>query len=996
MTELVRLQFRPGLVICVGEDGIAVGKYLQGLLQGLDRPLAQGVGILTVDEDGSNQATPLEPGADFPQRMPHLTESLPDSIEHMLEYVQGMLHPQNIEVAGYPIPDSHTQIYIVGHKDSATVGMVMHAVRTLIREQMEENISAPICYLLNALPGARTNAPGVSDANTTSGSNPEPTAMANAEPMGWTGTAAEANPFAGANVGPTPHTSSGSSLTPSDADRLMLAQREVPNFIYIFRRFTESARLASPDEAHYAAAEALFALLATGMTADAAYRERLALRPGLSRFHNHLGSLSTSIVRFPRAEVRAYTSARLGEAVTRNWALGDSAISAGDQSKKADEAVEQVKAINGWLRDSEVRPGDTPNRVQEMGPLRYGLLDRLRNLLRLRGRRQPFLHYRGPTLSVLARRRGRPAPDQTPDHRRGHELFEALRRGSRELYHLFRPEQVPDEAPDDSPWHERALSEFELRGNGAYADWEHLAHEAWLVAGTITRRDISQNIVRMCLSDADRGTAQARAFVEALQSQLNYLAEALVGWRLGHQVHYNSDLDEFERLARGRDQVGTAGGPWVKELDENTLDPGGPPQARPTVGGQPSTAQPGGPTILNAEGVVAPPPAASGGGMPENERFIAQNLALRAGYAEAQIPSFLNVLGGVVLATPPFILLALAFLPLSAVAIPLTLGLVAAGVLAVNAGLGWLFRFLRVTDRNFARKALAAFFARFFAPKAEEREDRMRTLVTSPLRRTVRQAYDALADIQTFFNNVAAGLHNTAEQAEAQLFDGPATTRDVFIANGQVLHQHGQNTLNEIAVQIDVMRNRNYPLQVIRDRLLQELREHEDDLFGLTPDAIQGYVLQVTQRIVDEFLVGSMVELQDALRTPGLFEETLKRARTMLYQPRGGSQDSEIFVIGRDSDRKLVRGRAPSGAVEVQTINPEWFLVAQMFRGGEETALNLEDLLPFAPIQPGTTPPTNGPTGAPDPLLNLGNGTGVPADSPGVDKSAHAGFGGPS
>src|SRR6266436_6794062 len=73
MPERIKVQFRPSLIIFVGEAGKRIRDYLSHdmLLANLDTPLQQSVGLLEITTEGENadpyHADPFPAGEQFPE-----------------------------------------------------------------------------------------------------------------------------------------------------------------------------------------------------------------------------------------------------------------------------------------------------------------------------------------------------------------------------------------------------------------------------------------------------------------------------------------------------------------------------------------------------------------------------------------------------------------------------------------------------------------------------------------------------------------------------------------------------------------------------------------------------------------------------------------------------------------------------------------------------------------------------------------------------------------
>src|SRR5205085_10720112 len=122
--------------------------------------------------------------------------------------------------------------------------------------------------------------------------------------------------------------------------------------------------------------------------------------------------------------------------------------------------------------------------------------------------------------------------------------------------------------------------------------------------------------------------------------------------------------------------------------------------------------------------------------------------------------------------------------------------LVALLILLVLIGGNWLLRRQRQQDVKAAQEDFLRFYRLYYAHLCEQREDRHRLSVLSPLRQRVLRIRERFDDMDTFLKTVMQLLQHDAEETADDLFDGPASSRDIFIGKGERLQKENLRTFN--------------------------------------------------------------------------------------------------------------------------------------------------------------------------------------------------------
>lgn len=298
------IQFRPTVVLCLGEEGKAVGEWLSSLLPSLDPSLCDAVALLGSDglvaagepiagywlEDipatqadaadtfggaGDDDGPPLEP---LTTRVIEALRGRRHAGAHTL-HRRGVLDDatiSRIKAAGYGVPRGMVTIWLVGAADSPLLADAIAATQTALRSDGVEGLA--LLALINRYP---LDPEGHREQEERCAAQP------------W-------EEWLVGGVGAPP------SVT----------------FAYIFDTHDERGLFwEGPDETSFAVAEAIFTLTATGLTITHAYEE--TLRRSLPRMvtlpQERMSSVATSRLSFPRAQAERYCAYRLGADILREW-----------------------------------------------------------------------------------------------------------------------------------------------------------------------------------------------------------------------------------------------------------------------------------------------------------------------------------------------------------------------------------------------------------------------------------------------------------------------------------------------------------------------------------------------------------------------------------------------------------------------------------------------------------------------------------------------------
>ncbi|HEY0754312.1 MAG TPA: hypothetical protein VGD98_10150 [Ktedonobacteraceae bacterium] len=908
--------FRPSIVICVGKTGERIREHLSPfdrkaervfdagdervsvyhLLSNLDPRLRDMVSLLQVITDGSkanfDEAIPIPIDQSFVNDadMPQQPGPLESVIYQALFSVQLDRRITNIRSGGYTIRETRAQIFIVGEalddeKDMRVMANVLTAVHKVARRL---GFEPSIFYCLN------TDLSGDHHRSLQK--------LYNTPGLKWT-------------------------------------DYYLANFAHLYENVIPlpSPVTQTPKERQYAIAESIFGLIATGMTGLPTLETDVRLPADLQDYSDHVGSVSTSMVYFPHAAVRKYSSSKLGTDLMREWrdSLEKNPDPGPDQQRLENQARALAKEILSWMQDTKVRQATE----DLFGP----------NMLILRS---------GPQAS-----RGRRLPRQK-------EVIRQLDKLEAALFRLFIPEIVEEEynAQNHKPWTALAINR-KVKATGEYGNWERQAYLAWEDAQRVLDDEIRQETDKMWES-SDTGFSQAKIFIDELDVRLKDIIEEMSSLRERHDRLYDRDCNEFREKGLGE---------WNDAASSSTImGPDVPMSMKltPTITTTPPDAQLQGAMGVNTPGGPGGGMGAiggSGGGPPLPEELIELNLERRVDYKQGLIPPLGTLLSiGALGAFALYEALKVlpdnlpTFLPwqLPALPFPWQVPVTCLGLLAV-AALNLSLRLTRGQDLRAARKDLLAFFRRYFAHECEKREDRQRMKLLQYIKGRVMQKRHRLATLSTLFQNLENQQSQEAVEVEEQLFAGPGGQRDILVANGERLQRTGNHTLATIHHQINQVRLHqpleewHHSLGALKARLMLRLRAQTQSLLEMSEDEIQMHLTDFITPVIDGYLTGTLADVALTLDKAEMWREIIERVSKPMYYAKTGMRDPQRwFICGAnenlakiqsfDSLVKAESGQSPipENVDYVTTRSPEWLIVAAFFWGGEPPKFNADVLFP--------------------------------------------------
>jgi hypothetical protein len=906
MPATVDLQFRPTLIIFVGEGGALVREYLSPyygdvhrdkggvgsrssvalsryhLLSNLDTPLHNSVALLQVVSEGPDPsiinphvAIPFPTLEVFPNDpdVPRTPNELSVIVDRALRSIQMDRHMISMRSQGYKVSNTRSQVFIVGEPTpintpaapaptpSGSLPPVasgnkiwMAQLLHIVREQFAKyKFEVPVFYFIN------TYGPSEDFSRTLTAFN-------------W-------------------------------------QQRHIANlsFVYEYQIPYPTPVFVNENEQRYATAQALLGLMATGITSSPLFEQEMRIPANLTDYGEQVGNFSTGMVMFPRAIARRFCGSMLGGGLVEKWQQDlINARVADDARKKArQDARKLAEDIQGWITDMDAYGDPRPAAEERLWP-NFRIL-----------RTNPKAHPESELVGYQQR-----------------DQYMQLVTQTAKLFTAFSSEDISEELrqyPDKSKtWTSLAYDRCYTAEN-KFEVWRQQAKIVWNAMNDRTGIEVRRQVDDRW-TDGKFGFEVARVYVDELDDQLVELQERIGKWKAIHDVAYKDDRRKYVQLAEGD---------WEIKEDQSNLQ-GTNAQGAQAAPGMGNMAVGGG----GAGGGPWPPVGPKY--LPDEEFNIARSMRARADWKQKQVPPPPTLLFAALLGFLCLVLL------LTQYNFSLLVQLVADGTLFVAFGIGnLLFQRKRQRESDEAHEEMLDFYRRYFIYKCEIQEDIQRIGLMRFLRERASRMRSRLDNMAAFLTGVRHGVENHAGELNFELFNGPAFERDVFVANGERLAETGSHTLYSIFENIEHER-KTHPaeswhgtLDDIRDALIADVRARNLSLLEISEDDLRELLINFDANIVDDYLVGSLVDIGPALKKADVWRDVLARVRRPMYMANVGIRDARhTFVCGTQQALTSCAQYIPNDAVQVQTKNPEWVMLASYFRGGTPDMVDAANLLP--------------------------------------------------
>jgi hypothetical protein len=502
MGTVIPRRFRPAIVLCVGEEGRAVGVQLAVLLASeMDAARRACVALVSVEADADGTLTGgwFDPGESsilghapwtaYPTTPRPLARAIVEAMrgEEPAERVRplhgGVLDDYaiaRVKDDGYAVPSASVVVWICAAAHAHSLASIAEAVLEARRVERVE---------------------------------------------GWT-------LLALTNVSPRDpqaHVEQETRCADQPWDDLLLGTRgttPLATFAYLFEAHDERDTFwVGSDDVPFAAAEAIFVLTATGIPTTREYDETLrrSLPTMVKSPVERIGSIGTSRLTFPRAQAEHYCAGTLGAAILREWAREErQTASPEERAERGRAAADVIARLRSAVRDDEayLRGGRASPRLSAEG------------VTQARGLKRTDPH--GP-LSLAA------SGPRDPD---GGFMFAHLRRATVEDL-VTRRRDLPE-----------VLRMQGRRAETGFAQWQKSIRPPWQRYGAEAERTLIAEVNQLLLRDR-AGVSSARAYTEHVHHLLAVEKERLYRQQEQREAAY-------ARFLRATDSA--CDGPWLEDM----------------------------------------------------------------------------------------------------------------------------------------------------------------------------------------------------------------------------------------------------------------------------------------------------------------------------------------------------------------------------------------------------------------------------------------------
>ncbi len=783
-------------------------------------------------------------------------------------------------------------------------------------------------------------------------------------------------PAAPAPMGSNPTSQpNGRNAPPPWLADLIAAPGQAPsvNFAFMYEELDQANRFYREDEIRYTIAQALFALVATGIQAAHVFKQVTEVSPRVGRPNPTDAEITTrqALALAREEQRRAARASALGGANNANGAnSAGQAAHVNDPDDPFVRSSANLAAVDPMLSETE----QVDSRIGSLGvsmaffpraaverycanmlgaqflqswaesldehPLRYRERERTateaarlaQNIvigIEDRIARPGAPGNRGPSLEFLS------------DNAQKEDIFES----SRDLFRELSRNAVANhlrEGDESDTWAQRAEQQ-NFKAAARFATWREVAEAAWFKARRESDEAIGKAISALWLGPDEHGLSRAQVYARRLDDAFDRLTRLLPTWRQAHLATYKRKLAALDRRSRG---------PWLSDPEA---------QAAATYGV--SYALTGSHTALG-DAVSSGQQSASvlTDILPADARSVATRLATRAAWARSLTPSLTQLIAAGVMAIPPLFLLVMAIFfgshQWTLGAALYSLGGVVGGVALLCAvARGYALR----RQRNYEEDHLRV-YRLYYAYLCSQWEDQLRAGLVRPLARQVKTARERLDDVQRFLKRLREDMQSAAFAAEDDLFDGPSGLRNVFIGNGLELAKRREHEINSYHLSdfFEYVRLRRQGAseqdgkradERMRDRVRATLADARGGAIRLSDEEIEARLRKVMRAEIRPFLKGNLVNASAALggsQGTAIWREALSRS-TILYRPHTHAPQY-LYYAGNEEARQTRPANlgALQSATPIATSNPEWLLLARLQVGGARsrwgTWVNAEDV----------------------------------------------------
>ncbi len=712
-----------------------------------------------------------------------------------------------------------------------------------------------------------------------------------------------------------------------------------------------------PEDVRYAVAEAAFALIASGLTDEAQFRERLRLTMptvpgGGGEAGRRFATLATARLAFPRAQAEvacaSYEGAELLEAWVRDAERYEEAQAGRGGRAAAGPGTRFIRALRDAIEDCDEPPY-----------LRVGLAS--------------------PPLSAdgVSRLYG----------------FDRTQADPARVFATFGRREVGRERSATGARLADALEVLNDRARVRYRRWHEALAEVWGDDRARRERAIAERVERD-LPDGPSGLARTRAYLREVRQALILMRErqedcerfrgaAFASYlrKLSLEVAGVGDLTPRPApapLAPAAPAPAVHRAPAALDALDEVYEPDAPvtlvlaTAVPPTVDAMAAAA--GGAVSVDTAALGAwqsttPPEentaeaarveaaafARDPTEMPERLVTLAGALARTLSVHDDLLASGATVIAALVMLLPLLVYAAVALasmlplhlpvLRLGAGQVPLNavlMSLVLAVVVAVPPAL--IFR-QRIEHVRRLRRMLVGLYVRWWAEICGRDEDALRREHIEALARAVDERLAAVAEFEDRLRTAAARLRAQAAAVDRELESGPASRRDVFVVGGRrfpALRLDGLYETVRAHRAADPLDPAHASDASLGAALRERLRAGAVPLLLRDVDDLAAQAAEFGAEVCRPYLTGDLVTVTPALHL-GVHDDDVERVAlgtlferaTPLFRPLATDSPRRAKAVAAPSDITLVEGLdQAAGVSHVVTPSGEWLIVAQLVSDG--------------------------------------------------------------
>ncbi|HEY1388512.1 MAG TPA: hypothetical protein VGF38_08205 [Ktedonobacterales bacterium] len=660
----------------------------------------------------------------------------------------------------------------------------------------------------------------------------------------------------------------------------------------------------------YTIAEALFSLSVAGATEDPAFQNlftygatrrtmaNVGMTQGLPQFA--FGAAGASMLVFPRQAFLTYATYRKIRPSFNEENLPTPAI-----RYEGDDLDEEVNELTTYVRQSVTG-------TRNVHRIHLSARQRRRGVTFLRPDFQPLIDedYTGKPHEDIA--------SQLKDARERRNIHEGT---------LF--EALTYQAVARNTNRQTSFATATLQANSearqSLRQWSGERRKLWDAVATLLRLRVVRALEESWQEGESAGVRKGERLAFQLLDQLERTNVAFGKDKKEQKDRYDKEMTYFEGLVQHSDllEAPIQNEPVSGDADRNRgvlVEPGG----------------------LNKRGGSDEREVfGQGRGMPPLEESIARKFALAIDLAYGQIPPLqMLAVVGLIAFVPLWVILSAVTPPVGPFAASWHqfVALALAALMLVGAIAYHLARRLRW--RRLKRQSIE-FHRVFFAHELEESEHLQRSIAINDLRRRIQRAHDRLDKFDAFREELRAESERRRADSNHNLFHSAAAARDIFYANGNLLSEDAEYTLETFASEIDIEIDTEIDVtgedqwlndqRAVFERLLEYVHKNNDYLVDAELDDIFRLVRGLLEPPIDAHVRPEHADVHYLLRTdlqrgaPEVLARLDALATVLADNPL--QPDVWQYVLASNADHELVQthGEWLPADVWTPTQSSSWF-----------------------------------------------------------------------